>query len=137
MKSEYICRKRTKINALCGRVNIPYGTIVSAESGFLFLDGSPICTETSQTAHDFFCRADDGNGLERGKLISQITGTLEQREEYDTENKYQQRWDKVWADKLCQKYKRRDHADHWLWNNDFYSAPIDDLRYIAALIREV
>ena len=63
--------------------------------------------------------------------------TLEQREEYDTENKYQQRWDKVWADKLCQKYKRRDHADHWLWNNDFYSAPIDDLRYIAALIREV
>lgn len=137
MKTDYICRKRAKFNALCGRVNIPYGTIVSSESGFLFLDGSPICTETSQTAHDFFCRADDGNGLERGKLISQITETLEQREEYDTENKYQQRWDKVWADKLCQKYKRRDHADHWLWNNDFYSAPIDDLRYIAALIKEV
>ena len=82
---------RSRVTSCCFATAFPSASAVSAESGFLFLDGSPICAETSQTAHDYFCRADDGNGLERGKLISQITETLEQREEYDAENKYQHR----------------------------------------------
>lgn len=134
---DYICRKRAKLNALCGAVNIPYGAEIEADSGFLLYEGSPVCTETSQTAHEYFCYAADGCGEERGRLISQITGTLEHREEYDSENKYQQRWNKVWADELCQKYKRTDHADHWLWNHEFYRAPVNDLRHISGLIKEV
>lgn len=126
----YVCRKRAKFNALCGSVNLPYGTIANEEDGLLFLDGSPLCTVTSQMAHDYFC-LDEGNGKARAELINAIIERLEKR---DTE--YQQRWDKVWANKLCQKYKRRDNADHWLWNNDFYSAPIEDLRYISALVKE-
>lgn len=48
---------------------------------------------------------------------------------------YQARWDKVWGDELCQKYRRHEHEDWWLWNHDFYSAPIPDLRHIASLGR--
>lgn len=49
--ADYICWKRAKFNALCGTVNIPYGTEISESDGFLFLDGSPICTTASDTAH--------------------------------------------------------------------------------------
>lgn len=45
----------------------------------------------------------------------------------------------MWEDPLCQKYKRPEHADFWLWNHAFYEAPVEDLRHIARLIglREV
>lgn len=129
--ADYICRKRAKFNALCGTVNIPYGTEISESDGFLFLDGSPICTTASDTAHKFFCYAADGNGEERGKLIESIDRTLEKQDE-----DHQARWDKVWADEISRKYKRRDHVDYWLWGNELYSAPMDDLRHIAAIVRE-
>ena len=45
-----------------------------------------------------------------------------------------QRLHKVWEDARCQKYKRPEHEDHWIWNFDFYNGPVEDLRYIAGLI---
>ena len=47
---------------------------------------------------------------------------------------YQARWDKVWGDPLCQKYRRPEHEDFWLWNYDFFNAPVVDLYHIARLI---
>ena len=44
------------------------------------------------------------------------------------------RWGKIWEDALCQKYKRPDQEEHWIWNFDFYNGPVEDLRHIAALI---
>ena len=44
------------------------------------------------------------------------------------------RWGKIWDDPRCQKYKRPEQEDHWIWNHDFYNGPVEDLRYIAALI---
>lgn len=58
-----------------------------------------------------------------------IKNTLERKD-----SNYQNRWDKVWDDQLCQKYKRPEHEDFWLWNHDFYNASIEDLKYIANLI---
>ena len=60
------------------------------------------------------------------------TKTLEKQDE-----DHQTRWDKVWADEISRKYKRRDHVDYWLWSDELYSAPIDDLQHIAAMVREV
>ena len=48
--------------------------------------------------------------------------------------KIQARWDKVWAEPLCQQYRRTEHEDFWIWNHDFYNAPVADLRCIAALV---
>ena len=58
-----------------------------------------------------------------------IKNTLERRD-----SNYQNRWDKVWEDTLCQKYKKAGHEDYWLWNHDFYNADIEDFKYIANLI---
>ena len=45
-------------------------------------------------------------------------------------------WERVFDDDLTQKYKRPEHADYWLWNHDFFNAPIDDLEYIFKLVTD-
>ena len=84
---------------------------------------------TSQNAYDFFTQNDDGMGQERGELLNRIIPKLEKRDAG-----YQARWGKIWEEALCQKYKRPDQEEHWIWNFDFYNGPVEDLRYIAALI---
>lgn len=84
---------------------------------------------TSQNAYDYFSRDDDSHGKLRGKLVTSIKAKLEKRDAG-----YQARWNKVWGDALCQKYRRPEHEDWWLWNYDFFNAPIPDLRYIAGLV---
>ena len=125
----YITYKRFRGQAICGEVNLSYGTEVQCVDGILTIEGAPLCADHSQNAYDFFSRNDDGNGLERGKLTQAIRKTLEKRDK-----DHQVRWDKVWEDPLCQKYKRKEHADFWLWNHDFYNANLTDLRHIAALV---
>ena len=58
-----------------------------------------------------------------------ILSRLEKRDK-----EHQARWNKVWPDAVCQKYRRPEHEDFWLWSYDFYNAPVDDLRHIAALV---
>ena len=129
MTSQYVCAKRFKGKALCGEVNIPYGTKVDVCDSLILHKGKPVCYTTSQNAYDFFACNDDGNGLDRGKLTQEIVKTLSRRDKA-----YQDRWDMVWEDALCQKYKREDDDEYWLWNHAFFNAPIYDLNYIKSLI---
>lgn len=126
---DYIAIKRARFFSLSGNVNIPYGTKTNCENGILSIEGNPLCGDHSQNAYDFFARDDDGNGLLRGKLTQEIQKTLAKQDK-----DHQSRWDKVWEDPICQKYKRVEHADYWLWNHDFFNAEITDLRHIANLI---
>ena len=95
----------------------------------IFHDGKLLCVVTSENAHQFFARDDDGAGMLRGKLTQAIQKTLAKRDA-----NYQNRWDKVWDDPACQPYKRIEYADFWLWNHDFFNADIDTLRHIAKLV---
>lgn len=126
---DYIAIKRAKFHSLSGNVNIPYGTKIDCIDGILSIEGKPLCGGHSQNAYDFFARDDDGNGLLRGKLTQAIKTALQKRDK-----DHQSRWDKVWEDPICQKYKRSEHTDYWLWNHDFFNAGIHDLRHIANLI---
>lgn len=125
----YITTKRFKGQAITSEVNIPYGTEVQCIIGYIVYDNLPICADHSQNAYDYFSRNDDGKGLERGKLIQEIKKVLSKKD-----SGYQDRWDKVWEDEVCLKYKRVEYSDYWLWNHDFYNAKIEDLRYIAGLL---
>lgn len=125
----YLCRKRARFDGISGQVNIPYGTALICQDGFLMHQNKPLCGITSQNAYDFFSQNDDGMGRERGDLVGRILSRLQKRD-----SGYQARWNKVWEDALCQKYKRPDQEEHWIWNFDFYNGPVEDLRYIAALI---
>ena len=75
------------------------------------------------------CECVDGRIVCNGKIICN-----ERSENAKRDANYQNRWDKVWSDEVCQKYKREDYEDFWLWNHDFYQADIDVLRHIAKLV---
>ena len=129
---KYICFKRFKANSICGEVNIPYGTVLEAENRIIYCNKKPVCYVTSQNAYDYFAINDDGKGLDRGALTMGIIKALGKRDE-----KYQDRWDRIWSDLSLLKYKRKEHADFWLWNHDFYCAPIAELERIKSIITEV
>lgn len=127
---DYICTKRLKKHHLSGNDIIPSMTKCTEQNGLICLDGKPICYTTSQIAHDYFSRNDDGKGMERGKLTQEIQRILSKHD-----RNYQKRWDAVWDDTICQKYKRKEYDDFWLWNHDFFNANIEDLKYIYDLVK--
>ena len=126
---QYVARKRAKFKGFSGPVNIPWGAVLEEQDGLLLWRGAAVCGVRSQNAYDFFTQNDDGMGQERGELLNRIIPKLEKRDAG-----YQARWGKIWEDALCQKYKRPDQEEHWIWNFDFYNGPVEDLRHIAALI---
>lgn len=87
----YLARKRARFEGICGHVNIPYGTALTVQDGFIMWKGQQVCGITSQNAYDYFTQNDDGRGKERGELVSSILLLLERRD-----NGYQSRWNKVW-----------------------------------------
>ena len=134
--NKYITHKRFDGEAICGKIVIPVGTELTEFGGVLFLGKNAICCVTSENAHKHFANNNDGCGLLRGQLTQSIQKTLEKperatEEETKTNN---ERWEKIWTDRICSKYKRPEYDDYWLWNHDFYEAAIIDLNYIAGII---
>ena len=126
----YIVTNRFKGQAICGAVNLPYGTACETQDGYLVLEGGRrLCAVTSQNAYDYFSRDDDGMGLERGKLVHDIRSTVERRDA-----KYQSRWARLWADEGANKLRRTEHEDYWLWSFAFYNADVNELRRICQLL---
>lgn len=126
---KYVVHRRFKDKAICGEVNLPAMTMCEETNGYIFHGDKLLCVVTSENAHQFFARDDDGAGMLRGKLTQAIQKTLAKRDA-----NYQNRWNKVWDDPACQPYKRIEYADFWLWNHDFFNADIDTLRHIAKLV---
>jgi hypothetical protein len=123
---KYVVHKHFVGNAICGNVDLPVMTVCDCTKGYIHDSERVICFDHSENAYQHFARNDDGKGLERGNLTQRIIACLKKAP--------QEVWDKVWEDSLCQKYKRPEHCDYWLWNHDFYNAEIDELRYIAELV---
>ena len=128
---KYLVTKRFKTKAICGEVNLPYGTECFSQGNVIYRqDKQPLCLITSENAHMYFTVNDDGLAKERRQLIEDIAKLL-------SDKKMEKRWDVVWNDLTCRKYKRKEFADFWLWNHDFYGASLDDLQYIKKILMEV
>ena len=126
---QYIVHKRFKGKTISGNVNIPALSKCKEVNSWIYYHGKPVCAVTSACAHQHFAINEDGMGMQRGKLTQAIQKTLAVRDD-----DYQARWDKVWDDPVCQKYKRDTYENYWLWNHDFFNADILTLRHIATLI---
>lgn len=155
---KYIIYKRFKEKAICGiDANLPRGTECYIDGNVICYNGFPLCIDKSENAHKYFTQNEDGFGLLRGKIISSILKNTtnifprEQKKMSEQGNGYQpskyyvkkrkgvsklvkERWEKIWEDETCLKYKRPDRDDYFLWNHEFYNAPIADLEHIAKLI---
>ena len=123
MEQKYIVTKRYNQKAICGDINLPYGTECAARDNIIFFEGSPLCATTSQSAYDYFARNDDNEGLKRGEMTQTILKRL-------SKDKDGELWEKLWTDERCLKFKRQEYSDHWIWSYDFYNADIEDLDYL-------
>lgn len=130
--NQYVVTKRIKKKTLCGDLNLPFGTSCFAKDGVIYCDKGMICGVTSQDAYDFFTQNDDGCAILRRKLIDSIFDVINRSNQNVAG--YDEKWDKIWNDSTCLKYRREECGDDWLWNYDFYNADIADLRYIAKLV---
>lgn len=134
---QYIAHRQFKTDKTIAlkRVNIPIGARIETIGDFIAWKNMAVCTVTSEDAHQYFARNDDGQGMLRGKLTQAIQKALRNTAEDEAGYlAWREKWDKVWSDKLCQRYRRVEHEDHWLWNHDFFNANIFDLYHIAALV---
>ena len=127
MEKDYIVIKRFNSKAICGDINLPYGTECTAIDNMIYFEGSPLCSITSQSAYDYFARNDDHLGLKRGDLTKAIIKKMSKDKEGEL-------WEKLWSDEKCAKFKREEYDDYWLWSFDFYNAEIDELQYICEKI---
>ena len=128
---KYLVTKRFKTKAICREVNLAYGTECFSQGNVIYRqDKQPLCLITSENAHMYFTVNDDGLAKERRQLIEDIAKLL-------SDKNMEKRWDVVWNDLTCRKYKRKEFADFWLWNHDFYGASLDDLQYIKKILMEV
>ena len=67
----YICYKRFKGRAICGDVNIRYGTIVSEQDGTLYWQDKPLCLITSENAWEHF-HPNTPEGAYRQKMLNKL-----------------------------------------------------------------
>lgn len=130
----YVCRKRFKGEGLAGHFNIPCGSILEENAiGRLCYEGRAVCANSSVVSHDHFAINEDGQGENRFSLTQAIRKLLEGAKTKEMAK----RWTAIMEDPFCQKYSKKEHKDHWLWNDDFFKAPINDLEYILKMIKEV
>ena len=83
----FIARRRARFDGIDGKVNIPYGTALTCQDGFLMHKNQRVCAVGSQNGMDCFVQDDDGNGTLRGDLVGNIQRSLERRDA-----DYQTRW---------------------------------------------
>lgn len=155
---KYITTRRFRGKTMSGIVNLPYGTECELRGETIYHGGKPLCFATSENAHQYFSRNDDGQGERRGKLVREIMGRLKLPEvrhkpnpkyplaEYHMTAKESAKrnaarkaraeaWGRVWDEPAIRKYKRVEFADYWLFNHDFYNAPIADLEHILKIVK--
>ena len=128
----YITTKRFKRKGMDGDFNIPYGTTVESKNGYLWNKGKRICSEKSAVMREYFARDDDGLGQKRSKVAQSIIDAMLIRDG-ETKEDWQKRWDVLWADPVCNKYRKDYSETTFLWGISFYNAPLLDLYRIAAL----
>ena len=130
---QYIVHHRYRGKTMAAKeVNFPYGTTFELINGNCIVkDGAAICYNTSEVAHKYFARNDDGNGLKRGALTYE--SAYSNRERYNKEGNRRQRFtdeeieliEKNWSKFLI------PDIDVILFNHDFFNAEIDDLEKMA------
>lgn len=134
---EYIVHHRCRgISASGRRINIPYGMKFDTIGNFIATaDGEAICYPSSEMAHKYFARNDDGLGLERGKLTYAIA--YSQRTRYGGGNsKRRQRFTDGEITALQQYWPQFLVPDVSviLFNTAFFHAELPELLELAAQI---
>lgn len=134
--SKYItaCRVKTD-DMICGYVNLPWGTeCETAENGMLYFiqDGTPkvLCSATSERGYQWFSYNEDGQGIERKRIIKECVDIMAKMPDKD------EKFAAFLTDATAMKYKKRpDDTIEWSWDRaKVHTAPISDLEHIRGML---
>ncbi len=129
--TKYITKKRMRLNAICGAVNLPWGTILPVVDGFIVRGSDRICAAKSQNAKDFFWGYADDNPeeeIERQMLAAELLKLAPQEDKqalFESNNPWR-------------KYGRLEQIPagfEWVWNIEFVEGlPMAELEGLIAKI---
>lgn len=129
---EYIVHHRCReVGATGERLNIPYGSKFDTIGNFIATPGGKaICYDTSEIAHKYFSRNDDGRGLERGKLAYAIAYSSRERQSADG---HRQRFTDEEIEMLERDWGRFliPDIEVILFNHAFFNADPEELAQLA------
>ena len=130
---KYVACRRFRGKDLNGvSVNIPYGSELNTNGKYICLGHVPVCFEKSQTAHKYFAINEDGKGLERGTLTFLLAFMPRKTKcGFRYTDKERAMLINNWG-----KYIRQD-VDMFLFNHEFFCAPVEDLKAMANSIKMI
>lgn len=109
--------------------------LINTKGKFIFEDEF-VCTVHSQLSRDNIVGNDDDNWEERGKLIDMHRDLLNVIKKLKDDRLNALSDDSI-ALKYCQDYDSNGPLGAWIWIDDYYCAPLDDLWHITKVLRNV
>lgn len=109
----------------------PIGTevVCSVNGELLSKCGEFLCLTHSENAKKHFVGNDDGRWELRGRIINSIYNLIQGCTDEDLKC---DRITVLWTIPRCLQYAmlKNPETDSWIWNEEYYCAPIEDLEYI-------
>ena len=106
------------------------------EKGRIYNEDGFMCLLSSQKSIDCLVGNDDHKGEERGKLVKDIYDIL-----YHplSEDHKEDQLETLWNDDIALLYAihKTPEDGAWLWNANYYCAPIEELKHILELLKGV
>ena len=120
-----------------GGKTYPIGSYFSCnEKGQIYNNDGFMCLVSSQKSIDCLVGDDDGLGEQRGELVKRIHRIL-----YNpfSEDHKEDQLEVLWNDTTALLYAihKTPEDGAWLWNTEYYCAPINDLKHIYSILKEV
>lgn len=120
--STYINRIRLKGDFFIdGHFNLPRYTSFRGADGYILHGDRIVCRTHSKVAWDYFTQNDDGDGVERSEFLQ---NWFKRVDNFTTEQ-----WEPLESDLIFQKYMFYPVEEKWLYTDDFYNAPLADLKH--------
>lgn len=132
--SQYIVKKRMRVEAICGPVNLRYGTILPVVGEYITTeDGRRVCAVTSQNAKDYFWGYDlqrPQEEIERQKAVAELMDTAPQDDGDALANPRN-----VWR-----RYGHLDElvggASVWTWDAAVEELPLIELERLLGCVKK-
>lgn len=131
----YVVHRRCREMGAAGQqLNLSYGSVFETIGHIIATpEGKGICFVTSDTAHKYFARDDDGHGLRRGRLTYAIAWSDRVRLVHGRRQRFTEAeiamLERDWARFLV------PDAPVVLFNHEFFNAEVDELEQLARALK--
>ena len=123
---KYICHRKYRQKGASGRKYFfKRGVELETIGGFIEFNGGAVCGVSSEDAHKYFSRNDDGFGLMRGELTYAIAYKKRKPNE---DNEFRFTPEEIEMLRTEYPFWLKDDSETILFNDDFFNAEVEELK---------